>query len=179
MLCWKLPTEITENEQKFWELTVCNIKKPDQKQPGISHFFRYTSFWHASQVYFVYLNQICPPSLFLRTQNNMGSFFTSLCLLLILVVQNCFCNVILLQNLFARVESLEEEGASKDKRIGVLELKIEYLTQSRVCERITVNHFYWITLDSGINIALRLLIFWLFSRGYGLIPDSIEPIWVV
>ena len=125
------------------------------------------------------INKICPYSLFLMTQNNMGSFFTSLCLLLILVVQNCFCNVILLQNLFARVESLEEEGASKDKRIGVLELKIEHLTQSRVCERITVNHFYWITLDSGINIALRLLIFWLFSRGYGLIPDSIEPILVV
>ena len=35
------------------------------------------------------------------------------------------------------------------------------------------------TLESGINIALRLLIFWLFSRGYGLIPDSIEPILVV
>jgi hypothetical protein len=33
-------------------------------------------------------------------------------------------------------------------------------------------------LESGINIALRLLIFWLFSRGYGLIPDSIEPILV-
>ena len=144
MLCWKLPTEITENEQKFWELTVCNIKKPDQKQPGISHFFRYTSFWHASQVYFVYLNQICPPSLFLRTQNNMGSFFTSLCLLLILVVQNCCCNEIL-ENLVARVESLEEEGASKDQRIGVLESKIEFLTQSRVCERITVDHLYSIS----------------------------------
>ena len=32
------------------------------------------------------------------------------------------------------------------------------------------------TLESGINIALRLLLFLLFSRGYGLIPDSIEPI---
>ena len=29
------------------------------------------------------------------------------------------------------------------------------------------------TLESGINVALRLLIFWLFSRGYGLIPDFI------
>ena len=28
-------------------------------------------------------------------------------------------------------------------------------------------------LESGINILLRLLIFWLFSRGYGLIPDFI------
>ena len=35
------------------------------------------------------------------------------------------------------------------------------------------------TLESGINVSLCLLIFWLFSRGYGLIPDSIEPIWVV
>jgi hypothetical protein len=35
------------------------------------------------------------------------------------------------------------------------------------------------TLESGINVALRLLIFWHFSRGYGLIPDSIEPILVV
>ena len=32
------------------------------------------------------------------------------------------------------------------------------------------------TLESGINIALRLLIFLNFSKGYGLIPDSIEPI---
>ena len=29
------------------------------------------------------------------------------------------------------------------------------------------------TLESGINVALGLLIFWLFSRGYGLIPDFI------
>ena len=29
------------------------------------------------------------------------------------------------------------------------------------------------TLESGINIAVRLLIFWLFSSGYGLIPDFI------
>ena len=29
------------------------------------------------------------------------------------------------------------------------------------------------TLESGINVALRLLIFRLFSRGYGLIPDFI------
>ena len=36
-----------------------------------------------------------------------------------------------------------------------------------------------VTLESGLNIALCLLIFWLFSRGYGLIPDSIEPILVV
>jgi hypothetical protein len=71
----------------------------------------------------------------------MGSFFTSLCLLLILVVQNCYCNEIL-ENLVARVESLEEEGVSKDKRIGVLESKIEFLTQSRVCEKITVEHLY-------------------------------------
>ena len=35
------------------------------------------------------------------------------------------------------------------------------------------------TLESGINIALRLLIFWFYSRGYGLIPDSIEPILVL
>ena len=32
------------------------------------------------------------------------------------------------------------------------------------------------TLKSGINVPLRLLIFWLFSMGYGLIPDFIEPI---
>ena len=76
-------------------------------------------------------------SLFLRTQNNMGSFLTSLCLLLLtFVVQNCYCNEIL-ENLVARVESLEEEGASKDERIGVLESKIEFLTQSRICERIS------------------------------------------
>ena len=67
----------------------------------------------------------------------MGSFFTSLCLLLlILVVQNCYCNEILV-NLVARVESLEEEGASKDERIGVLESKIEFLTQGRVCEKMS------------------------------------------
>ena len=71
------------------------------------------------------------------TQNNMESFFTSLCLvLLIFVVQNCYCNEIL-ENLVARVESLEEQGASKDERIGVLESKIEFLTQSRVCERVS------------------------------------------
>ena len=29
------------------------------------------------------------------------------------------------------------------------------------------------TLESGINVALRLLVFRLFSRGYGLIPDFI------
>ena len=29
------------------------------------------------------------------------------------------------------------------------------------------------TLESGISVALQLLIFWLFSRGYGLIPDFI------
>ena len=29
------------------------------------------------------------------------------------------------------------------------------------------------TLESGINIAIRLIIFRLLSRGYGLIPDSI------
>ena len=29
------------------------------------------------------------------------------------------------------------------------------------------------TLESGINVALQLLIFGLFSRGYGLIPDFI------
>ena len=33
-----------------------------------------------------------------------------------------------------------------------------------------------LTLESGINIPLRLLIPWLFSRGYGFIPDFIEPI---
>ena len=67
----------------------------------------------------------------------MGSFFTSLCLLLLIfVVQNCYCNDIL-ENLVARVESLEEEGASKDKRIGVLESKIDFLTQGRVCERMS------------------------------------------
>ena len=38
---------------------------------------------------------------------------------------------------------------------------------------------YVYTLESGINVALRLLIFWLFSKGYGLIPDSIDPILVV
>ena len=71
------------------------------------------------------------------TQNNMGSFFTSLCLLLLIfVVQNCYCSEIL-ENLVSRVESLEEEGASKDERIGVLESKIEFLTQSRVCERVS------------------------------------------
>ena len=32
------------------------------------------------------------------------------------------------------------------------------------------------TLESGINVPLRLLNFWLFSRGYSLIPDFIEPI---
>ena len=32
------------------------------------------------------------------------------------------------------------------------------------------------TLESGINIVLRLLFFRIFSRGYGLIPDFIEPI---
>ena len=32
---------------------------------------------------------------------------------------------------------------------------------------------YTYTLESGINIALRLLFFWLFSRGYGLIRHSI------
>ena len=35
------------------------------------------------------------------------------------------------------------------------------------------------TLESRINIVLRLLISWLFSRGYGLILVSIEPILVV
>ena len=76
------------------------------------------------------------------TQNNMRSSFNSLCLLLLIFVgQNCYCNEIL-ENLVARVESLEEEGVSKDKRIGVLESKIEFLTQSRVCEKITVEHLY-------------------------------------
>ena len=32
------------------------------------------------------------------------------------------------------------------------------------------------TLESGINIPLRLLIFWILSRGYGFILDLIEPI---
>ena len=35
------------------------------------------------------------------------------------------------------------------------------------------------TLECGIKIALHLSIFWLVSRGYGLIPDFIEPIQVV
>ena len=79
------------------------------------------------------------------TQNNMGSSFNSLSLLLLIFVgQNCYCNEIL-ENLVARVESLEEEGVSKDKRIGVLESKIEFLTQSRVCEKITVEHLYSIS----------------------------------
>ena len=43
----------------------------------------------------------------------------------------------------------------------------------------TMKRIKVITLESGINIALRLLIFTLFSRGYGLIPDFIEPILVV
>jgi hypothetical protein len=34
------------------------------------------------------------------------------------------------------------------------------------------------TLESGINIPLRLLIFGFFSRSYGLIPDSIVLIYV-
>ena len=38
------------------------------------------------------------------------------------------------------------------------------------------NIIFQCTLESGINVPLRLLIFWLFSRGYGLIPDFIEPI---
>ena len=32
------------------------------------------------------------------------------------------------------------------------------------------------TLESGINVPLHLLIFWLFTRGYDLIPDFIELI---
>ena len=51
-----------------------------------------------------------------------------------------------------------------------------------LCLKEKVNFCYnWTnsTLESGINIPLRLLIFWLFSRGYGLIPDSIKPILVV
>ena len=38
------------------------------------------------------------------------------------------------------------------------------------------SHNFSPTLESGINIALPLLIFWLFPRGYGLIPDCIVPI---
>ena len=45
--------------------------------------------------------------------------------------------------------------------------------------RVLTQHFHYkATLESEINIALRLLNFWLFSIGYGLIPDSIEPILV-
>ena len=44
--------------------------------------------------------------------------------------------------------------------------------------RIGVPSIFLHTLESGINIPLGLLIFWLFSRGYGLIPDFIEPIYV-
>ena len=36
-----------------------------------------------------------------------------------------------------------------------------------------------VTLESGINIRLHFLIFWNFSRSYGLIPDSIVLILVV
>ena len=45
----------------------------------------------------------------------------------------------------------------------------------RFWSSIMICFFYFVmcTLESGINVALRLLIFWLFSRGYGLIPDFI------
>ena len=33
--------------------------------------------------------------------------------------------------------------------------------------------YFPVTLESWTNVALQLLIFWLFSRGYGLIPDFI------
>ena len=33
------------------------------------------------------------------------------------------------------------------------------------------KEIFLLTLDSGINIPLRLLIFGIFSRGYGLITD--------
>ena len=41
------------------------------------------------------------------------------------------------------------------------------------CLKCLGNPFFIPTLESGINVALQLLIFWLFSRGYGLIPDFI------
>ena len=56
-----------------------------------------------------------------------------------------------------------------------MEEKLNFQVPPEGLELVILLH----TLESGINIALRLLIFRLFSRGYGLILDSIELILVV
>ena len=45
-----------------------------------------------------------------------------------------------------------------------------------ICVRGGFYISWLLTLESGINVPLHLIFFWLFSRGYGLILDFIEPI---
>ena len=76
----------------------------------------------------------------------MGTSYFSLLLLLILV-KKCYGNEILvetlskIENLVERVETLEEQHILKDKRIELLESKIEFLTQGYKGTDVKVDEF--------------------------------------
>ena len=54
---------------------------------------------------------------------------------------------------------------------GTVHVLTEQFLPSNFLVRFTVA-FYWYTLDSGINIGVRLLIFGFFSGGYVLIQET-------
>ena len=58
-----------------------------------------------------------------------------------------------------------------------MKYRLDTLHVTKIINRNTIVNTFC-TIESGTNVPLRLLIFWL-SWGYDLIPDSIEPIYVV